>query len=93
VSYVEVAAFLAIVLWYIAVVRLGVFWQVHHAHVGMVLFAFGGSSWVAWVGVGLIAEDAGQHLVQWWKPRYSSPVNRLYRLHIWPLLPAWMQRL
>ena len=92
-SWVEYAAFLTTVVWYVSVVRLGVFWQLHHFHVGMLLFILGGESWVAWLGVLLAAEDAMQHSVQNWRSRYQSPVHRLYVRFLWPHLPSWLQRL
>lgn len=69
--------------------------QAHHGYWGAALYALArllGWSWVAWVGLALLADDALQHAVQRWlrRPAFRSPVHRLYGL-AWRL--SWVRRL
>lgn len=90
-SYLEYAAFLVIVVWFIAVARLGALREFHHFYIGMALFILGGESWVAWAGVLIALDDAAQHVVQNFRPRYRSPLWHFYAL-LYPELPPWLRR-
>ena len=59
----------------------------HHAHLGVALAILGlALDWpvLAWVGVGVLADDAVAHSVQrWLSPNFQGPLHRLYRVTLW----------
>jgi len=92
-DWLEVAAFLVAVIWFIAVAKLGVPNEWHHEFVGVLLFIIGneyGVQWLAWGGFLVMLDDSVQHVIQCWRPAFRSP---LFRLYAWayPVLPAWLR--
>jgi len=70
--------------------------ELHHGYYGALLAGLallGGWSWLYWLGVAVLADDAWQHGVQRWlrRPWYRSPGHQLYGFFYrrW----AWLRRL
>jgi len=67
----------------------------HHAHIGVALALLGlafGWPVLAWLGVGVLADDAVAHSVQrWLRPDFQGPLHRLYGLTLWRI--PWVRRL
>jgi hypothetical protein len=81
-----VAAGVVALVWLVAVVRLGVWRQLHHFYYGLALLPFHSTRWA---GVAIMADDAVQHFVQLWRSDYRSPLHLLarvtwYRWVNWP---------
>lgn len=77
-----------LVLWAVAVVRLGVWRELHHAYYGAALLA---APWpVAYLaGLAILADDAVQHVVQLQRPAYFSPLHRAYVAAVRATVHAW----
>ena len=81
---------LSFVAFFASTEALGVFNQIHHYWLGVLLLATGlllqslpVARWVPlafeWCGVALILDDALQHVVQLFRPSFRSPIHLLYR--------------
>lgn len=92
-SYIEYAAFLVAVVWFISVAKLGKLNEWHHALPGFWLFIVGNHFDVFWLALGgllVAAEDAYAHTRECFQPDYKGPLWRLYRF-LYPSLPTWLR--
>lgn len=61
-------------------------WELHHGYYGLVLLVWPDAPlWLRAVGFVLLLDDAMQHAIQIVKPRYRSPIHRLYQAVCGPL--------
>ena len=81
-------AVVALVVWAVAVIRLGTWRQWHHSYIGLGLlmlpwaFAYTRlevlTTPVTLVGLLILVDDAYQHARQCFQPSYESPLHRAY---------------